>query len=427
MSLRSRSVNGVICCILLMCLAVAVRPAEAAAQKDMVVTVYFCGTAITQQWSDPKVSKFFSPELVSSLYKDQLAYRHASRKFIVDGIGTGSDLASNFFAQGFPSNPHVRGWKVCLTEGRKHIEGVIKDLKAHEQGGRKIVLNLVGHSRGGVLAMWMAYDIMQYKLLRDAVRHINILAFDPVPGDSLPKSVAYALSGRVNAYVGIYAEDERSRFFAPVVPEALEKNTKVSIFAVPGSHETLVGNLRANGHSTAYVFGKRIEESHRSRMDELAPVHAVTRAMAMEVLGSRAWGSVRFGSHWRAGKTIEAAEKSFLKTHKSMRTPKTARIYAFQRRISFLPWVTPTGNFEAFGMGKNHGMDVRGMRASGQENPRSVIQVDAKKLVRKAAPLSKPPWGYWDLKYWEDRPMFLQDPGLTLAEVKKLGGFYRIK
>ena len=113
------------------------------------------------------------------------------------------------------------------------------------------LVNIVGWSRGGVSCHMLAnamYDDQELKNIP-----VNILAFDPVPGLFKSKSgfvrtgkERVTLQENVKKYVGIYARDERSLGFAPIVPE-FSKQTEVTIFPMPGRHATLVGNAANDG------------------------------------------------------------------------------------------------------------------------------------------------------------------------------------
>lgn len=80
-------------------------------------------------------------------------------------------------------------------------------------------VNLVGHSRGGVVAIVVANLIDLY------LPHIkvNIIALDPVPGTgNWPENMCTLPGAVLNHYVGIYAVDETSMGFNGVVPRVYE-------------------------------------------------------------------------------------------------------------------------------------------------------------------------------------------------------------
>lgn len=80
-------------------------------------------------------------------------------------------------------------------------------------------VNLVGHSRGGVIAIAVANLIDLY------LPHIkvNLIALDPVPGTgNWPENMCTLPGAVLNHYLGIYAVDETSIGFNGVVPRVYE-------------------------------------------------------------------------------------------------------------------------------------------------------------------------------------------------------------
>lgn len=289
-------------------------------EGPVVVTIYFCGTAVTSDWWGEK-SKFGSPELVSTLFREQSTEPGGTpihRKYIVDGVGTGSFIPfANLFSRAFPSSCFSsRGWQRCLKEGKSYLEKVLKETSGD------VTLNLVGFSRGAVLCMWTARDFA----LEKRVSGINILCFDPVPGDRKVPEEIYRLGSKVKNYVGIYAEDERTNHFDPVIPHIASSGTKHWMFTVPGGHETMVGNRQKDAHHL---------DTYSSRMgfnnelsDELAKVSWVTKYIAVELLGSTEWGNARF--NW----SRQQDRETFTSNYDAMFRHKG---FEYIRKISFLP------------------------------------------------------------------------------------------
>ena len=301
-------------------------PADTSAGNG-VVTIYFCGTGITQKWwngadahSWNSSSGFWSPEHVASLFKEQ-STTPQSLKYIVDGIGTGVNVPFyDMLSFSFPSlkgNP--RGWRTCLNEATDHIDEALKLLPGN------ITLNLVGFSRGGIEAMWIAQKMEKEK----RIKAINLLLFDPVPGDSNVPEKIYSLGPKVKSYLGIYASDERTWMFEPVIPEMESPATKVWMIRMPGSHETLVGNIQKDGHSIDYDPGA----------DEFKPdlvyVSWITKVMAVEMLGSNARGSLNFAWNWHEKEaSLESRKNSFLERFTAMNSYKH---YDYMRTVPFIP------------------------------------------------------------------------------------------
>ncbi|MDZ7936774.1 MAG: hypothetical protein U5M53_00250 [Rhodoferax sp.] len=105
-------------------------------------------------------------------------------------------------------------------------------------------VNVVGWSRGGVTCHMFANALAE----TEGWSHIpvNIFACDPVPGSGNFDTHRISLGRNVKRYVAIYAADERSRGFSPVLP-SLASNTEFFITTMPGRHATLVGNASNDG------------------------------------------------------------------------------------------------------------------------------------------------------------------------------------
>lgn len=132
-------------------------------------------------------------------------------------------------------------------------------------------INLVGWSRGGVTCIMCANALAETRFSNVPV---NIFACDPVPGLGQFDNNRVALKNNVRNYVGIYARDERSRGFTPIVP-TLAPATNCYITTIPGRHATLVGNRHTSGGSEG--------------MNTLQGPGKVTRDLAEKKLES--WGT----------------------------------------------------------------------------------------------------------------------------------------
>ena len=82
---------------------------------------------------------------------------------------------------------------------------------------------------------------------------VNIFACDPVPGSGNFDTHRISLGPNVKRYVAIYAADERSRGFSPVLP-SLAAGTEFFITTMPGRHATLVGNASVDGAKGVNTF-----------------------------------------------------------------------------------------------------------------------------------------------------------------------------
>jgi hypothetical protein len=344
-----------------------------------VITIYFCGTGITSEWSEKETahnwnntSGFWTPELVSSLYKVQLTdqgyqpgYQHY--KHIVNGVGTGVNLPlADVLAQGFSSNPiNPRGWAVCLREGKDYLEQVAL------ANDRDIILNVIGHSRGGVLAIWLAHEAQSIA----RVKAINIIAYDPVPGDKIsPSPEIFVLGEKVKNYIGFYAEDERTMLFEPMIPIAETDKTNVWLIRVPGSHETLVGNYQRDGHSTDFHATDWWELTETWLKDELWPASRLTAAVTQELLGSKNWGGVRYSWQYRQG-GIDQRQSNLLLWADQMRSAEAQKYYEYMRTVSFLPFVLPWTTITIFDNGKTRILNGFEVGAKAANGPRSATLI----------------------------------------------------
>lgn len=102
-------------------------------------------------------------------------------------------------------------------------------------------VNLIGWSRGAVTCIMIANAMAE----DDQLRHVKvrIFAVDPVPGgvNQQVYSSMTRLPGSVKEYFGVYARDEVSRGFSPVIPKT-NSSTQVTLLPMPGMHASVAGN-----------------------------------------------------------------------------------------------------------------------------------------------------------------------------------------
>ena len=336
-----------------------------------VVTIYFCGTGLTEDWWDPHkavawngLSGFWVPELVATLNHIQIVEDDSiynQHKFIVDGIGAGVKVPIiDLIAQGFPSGNAIRGWNECLNEAKTHLG----EVTSNHIGSIK--LNVVGFSRGGILAMMMAKEAEQL----DRVTDINMICFDPVPGDTKVKTGNYVLNEKVRNYIGFYAKDERTNLFDPVIPNHSPSSTKIWLVRMPGSHETMVGNSQQDGHSIAFynpvINGKF--------SDKLLVVSWITKVISIELLGSLDWGSIQFEWTW------DRSQSSFVSNYGKMYEYN----YSYMRTVSFLPF-----SIMAYWSGKCRWCNLFDMLAKKYNQPRCAKYMDENGSLKWAALTSR--------------------------------------
>ena len=329
---------------------------------DRVVTIYFCGTGSTSEWWNPAVSLWNNPELIASLYHrdnswpiEKVGYhlgdidptletegQKSHYKYIVDGIGTGGDFWS-LLGQADPDfGP--RGWEALTLEAVKAISLV---LYLNPEDG--VILNLVGWSRGGVLCLKTA----RYLAAAGSISKINILAFDPVPGVIDPVGRFgddLVLPARVNQYIGVYAQDERSYMFEPVIPTRESASTDMWLVSVPGSHETMMGNWQPDGHSRTPLDPFGLIDKAIDIWDwRLKAVSYTTEGVADQLLPSWEWGNVPLADPYPDDKNTFLGNVSGMYQYN----------YAFIRTMSFLPfWSTYDGCYNAGGVSKDHNLRI---------------------------------------------------------------------
>jgi hypothetical protein len=291
--------------------------------EDQVLTIYFCGTTLKEDANEIDYAFFgfevrktpwFEKELIASLYHDAdnsdgMEQTNPNdpdfngrwypdiepdsgpyHKYIVNGAGTSPDVIVfdllNFLATVDPDIfwGVLRSWDKMKDEALNALE-----LVNENHPGDKVILNLVGFSRGGITALIVARAASE----KDYVKKINILAYDPVPGcdDPIKKfGNDFVLSSKVNQYVGVYADHERSFMFEPILPKKDSEDTKILMVRVPGSHETMVGNRQVFGHAT--LLPDLITTSDLKHVNEIAAT------IAEQLLSSYEWGKVPFDASY---------------------------------------------------------------------------------------------------------------------------------
>jgi hypothetical protein len=290
---------------------------SANAWTDQVVTIYFCGTGIKSDAYLAANTTWGDPELLSTMYrdddsveieqgpwvwyygawtpphhKDGVTTPHNHHKYIVNGVGTSPgwsivDIVLSILGSADP-DLGPRSWHNVITEAQEALWEVYVN-----HPGEDYTVNLLGYSRGGVSALQMA------RVLSDDsnwpfVKKINILAYDPVPGGFDPIGrfgEDFVLSSKVKQYVGIYAEHERTYQFEPVIPHVPASNTetRVLLVRIPGSHETMAGNLQLDGH---FMTLFQINSVEGIKVNTLRYVKDMARVFAEQLLKSDSWGDV---------------------------------------------------------------------------------------------------------------------------------------
>ena len=281
--------------------------------EDQVLTIYLCGTTLKSDAYLSENTVWGRPELLASMYQyadssngmaqtnpydpfffgwwEPTIGSHSGphHKYIVNGAGTSPennvfDLILEIFGQ---INPDIgiRNWENMRGEALLAL-GLVHQNHPDDD----VILNLVGFSRGGITALMVARAASDIGY----VKKINILNYDPVPGGLDPVNSFdddFFLSSKVNQYVGVYSQHERTYMFEPVIPlnDPGNTTTKRLMVRVPGSHETMVGNRQVDGHATYLGIPTTDAEDEDFRY-----VENIARSIAEQLLSSYEWGNVPF-------------------------------------------------------------------------------------------------------------------------------------
>ncbi len=237
-------------------LALLIMVAATAAAETKVLTIYFHGTA-------SGIGTGFWPGATGDFYVRDNAHPFTKTSELrLCGVGVSSVVTSVATEGGYPRYKYTvdgfatpacvpegidpdwgpRTWNIATTEGLMAIRAAMG-----VNGGDTWILNLVGHSRGGVLAMTVAHSAATLIDISPSIERINILAYDPVPGCGDPigrLGPSFILSPKVSQYVGVYAQHHMQFSFEPVIPKAESSSTRTWMPLLPGSHTDLVGALQ---------------------------------------------------------------------------------------------------------------------------------------------------------------------------------------
>lgn len=203
------------------CICIVSFEAFAAPAQERVVTIYFAGTTMDSSMWDPNTSPFARAETIATLFLNQEESGN-QHKFIVNGIGSGGLLDLNAIWGINPSASDLlgqRGWNGVTIEAIANLDNIVTTFP--DANDDNIILNLVGFSRGAVSTMHLANKISTepaYVYIKDRIKRINILTFDPVPGDEFMQADIFELPSIVNEYLGFYSNDERTIVFSPSSP-----------------------------------------------------------------------------------------------------------------------------------------------------------------------------------------------------------------
>ena len=228
--------------------------------EERVFTVYFSGTGSHSEHWKPRNS-YPGGELIALLARHTVGILNIDW-LQVDGIGSGKrdyqhrlsppsyvfDWLAMFTGHGMSENcAHVTACLKCMEKEANDpaLKAAKECMKRGYLSGIKAV-NIVGWSRGGVSAIKLAAIMSKDPGL--AHLPINMFVVDPVPGLLNPLSDdfdKFRVTSNVKNFFAVYAEDERSIGFSPIIPKIDDpKETKGTMLRFPGDHSTLVGSVQ---------------------------------------------------------------------------------------------------------------------------------------------------------------------------------------
>jgi hypothetical protein len=316
--------------------------APASWATEHIITIYFGGTSlpVTAWRADAEtpwgklVNEYGSPSLVASLHRHQGVWDSRHHKIYVPGVGAPRSAGDGgrpdhcetrldaFEQKTFPHLLVCRPWWLTVGEALLNFDSKVRfDLVGWEDGDT-ITLNVVGHSRGAIAAMWFLnlgmvpggdYGYLFYLHDRNILTKIHLIVLDPVPGigmladdDPAIGRGGYAdvndigwdkfrLGSWLTKFVAIYAADERSNKFSALFP-FLHNETETLIFSVRGGHQTMVGNLWKGGHAPVN-FPTDCFLSSCNREDKYLPLQVINDVVALtvvELFKSPEWGELNY-------------------------------------------------------------------------------------------------------------------------------------
>lgn len=229
-------------------------------EKGRTVTVFLCGTC--SKSSDYANKRYFDGENISQTFTITQGEEYID-KIIVDGPGSGELDADKLWIDYKPysTDDGIRYGK-GVSERINHIMAVLKgkptltdpakadkiaDIVARvNQANEKnpiTQVNIVGWSRGAAAGITLANKMAMDSALSNIT--CNLVLLDPVPGLGLSDHFNTQLHNNVENCYTLYAEDERSVGFSPVVP----RTTNPCLFPIvmPGGHAQLAGDEADHG------------------------------------------------------------------------------------------------------------------------------------------------------------------------------------
>lgn len=309
--------------------------------EEHVITMYFGGTSMPEDGYLGENVVFKQPALIAKLHHEQeiddnhhkIIIAGVSAKpdcsGLLENIGIGFlpkfledlvDLPVQTMQKAIPHMDLCRNWADTIIEAEIKLRDKIFPPPDQTifQDGDTMTLNVIGHSRGAIAAIWFLgkdmddNGLLDWLIKEGILTKINLITLDPVPGVDMLKSKYgdvhtigwdnFRLDERLTKFVAIYAYDERCNKFSGLVPY-IPPTVDSQMFSVRGSHQTMVGSLKKGGHSPlSYagfcdrIFMSNCDESidHQS----LKVIPDLVANIILELLSGPGWGGVQFDSLW---------------------------------------------------------------------------------------------------------------------------------
>jgi hypothetical protein len=113
-----------------------------------VVTIYFAGTGLNDEWWQPAQTRWENhEELLATLFHEQDVTGN-QHKIFVNGIGAPPDCneVDGLVQMGWPFDNICRNWDKTMNEAEASLTEILSDIEPEDT----VILNLVGYSRGAV-------------------------------------------------------------------------------------------------------------------------------------------------------------------------------------------------------------------------------------------------------------------------------------
>ena len=361
---------------------------NACAEKH-VITMYFGGTGLPENGWHEDNTRWDSPSLLATMHRNHVAgisnpgaINH--HKFFVAGVGAPpdcggfpkTDITSDaFLQQAFPhKGPECRTWTDTVNDGVEKLRYITDYLS----GDDTVMLNIIGHSRGAIASIWFFKKVIEEVDNPEKwIKKINLITLEPVPGINLVKGKyddlvkipgsweTFRLNKRLDKYVAIFAQDERSFKFGAVIPHVNDTwYTDTWMFRVRGSHQTMAGNLWIGGHSPTlfpivclYPYTHPVFCAFAKHAPELINIHNLVAVTLVELLSGLEWGLVEFDNQYQflddiyglnAWKLESTRKLAFLDLITTMNDPALNGDYELMQITGFFPgtlrWWGPVVN-----------------------------------------------------------------------------------